>query len=76
MTPLVEQMQDVSSRFAREGYVTLPNVVSKSRLAALTEELRSEFHRVRTSGGLFSGGGSLVMRVAFPVATSIVQISC
>jgi hypothetical protein len=71
MTPLVEQMQDVSSRFAREGYVTLPNVVSKSRLAALTEELRGEFHRVRTSGGLFSGGGTISGHLnCFPGAQS------
>ena len=71
MTPLVEQMQDVSSRFAREGYVTLPNVVSKSRLAALTEELRGEFDRVRTSGGLFSGGGTISGHLnCFPGAQS------
>ena len=38
MTPLSKQMQDLSSAFAREGYVTLPKVVSKSKLAALTED--------------------------------------
>ena len=38
MTP--QQMQDLISTFGREGYVTLPNVVSKSRLASLTDELR------------------------------------
>jgi len=71
MKPLVEQMQDVSSRFASEGYVTLPNVVSKSRLAALTEELRGEFQRVRTSGELFSGGGTISGHLnCFPGAQS------
>ena len=59
MSPIVAQMQDVVSRFAREGYVTLPSVVSKSRLAALAEELRTEFSRARTSGELFSGGGTI-----------------
>lgn len=56
---LLEEMQDLSSRFAREGYVTLPNVVSKSRLAALTEELRSEFARAKAGSDLFSGGGMI-----------------
>jgi phytanoyl-CoA dioxygenase PhyH len=59
MTPLAEQMQNLSSAFAREGYVTLPNVVSKSRLAALTEELRGEYTRARRSGELFAGGGTI-----------------
>ena len=57
MTPLSHQMQDLSSAFAREGYVMLPNVVSKSRLAGLTGELRSEYARARANGELFSGGG-------------------
>src|SRR5215475_10477861 len=71
MTPLVEQMRDVSSRFASEGYVTLPNVVPKLRLAALTKELRGEFHRVRTSGELFSGGGTISGHLnCFPGAQS------
>ena len=43
MTQLSNQMQDLSSAFARDGYVTLPNVVSKPRLAALTEQLRGEY---------------------------------
>jgi hypothetical protein len=59
MTPLSQQMQDLCSTFAREGYVTLSNVVSKSRLAALTDELRGEYARARTNGELFSGGGMI-----------------
>ena len=59
MTPLSNQMQDLSSTFAREGYVTLPNVVSKARLATLTEELRGEYARARANGELFSGGGTI-----------------
>src|SRR5712671_2100121 len=71
MTPVAEQMQDLNSRFAREGYVTLTNVVSKSRLAALTEELRSEFARAKTNGELFSGGGTISGHLnCFPGAQS------
>src|SRR6187455_1219076 len=71
MTPIAGQMQDLSSRFAREGYVTLPNVVSKSRLAALTEDLRSEFARAKANGDLFSGGGTISGHLnCFPGAPS------
>ena len=59
MTPLSQQMQDLSAAFASEGYVTLPNVVSKRRLAALTDELRAEYARARANGELFTGGGMI-----------------
>ena len=64
MTPLAEQMQDFGSSFAREGYVTLPNVVSKSQLAALTEEMRSEFTRAKQlpAAELFRRVQRLVLR--------------
>jgi hypothetical protein len=65
------QMQDLSSAFAREGYVTLPSVVSKSRLEALTDELRGEYERARASGELFSGGGMISGHLnCFPGARS------
>jgi Phytanoyl-CoA dioxygenase (PhyH) len=71
MTSLSEQMQDFSSAFAREGYVTLPNVVAKSRLAALTDELRGEYARARANGELFSGGGTISGHLnCFPGAQS------
>src|SRR4249919_753526 len=71
MTPLAEQMQDLSSAFAREGHVTLPNVVSKSRLAELTDELRGEYARARANGELFSGGGTISGHLnCFPGAPS------
>src|SRR3977135_3963527 len=71
MTPLSQQMQDFGSAFAREGYVTLPNVVSKSRLAALTEELRGEYARASANGELFSGGGTISGHLnCFPGAQS------
>jgi hypothetical protein len=71
MTPLAEQMQDLSSRFARDGYVALPNVVSKSRLAALTDELRGAYARAKANGELFSGGGTISGHLnCFPGAQS------
>jgi hypothetical protein len=71
MTPLSQQMQEVSSTFAREGYVTLPNVVSKSRLASLTDALREEYTRARANGELFSGGGTISGHLnCFPGAQS------
>jgi hypothetical protein len=71
MTTLSQQMQYLGSAFAREGYVTLPNVVSKSRLAALSDELRGEYVRVRANGELFSGGGAISGHLnCFPGAQS------
>jgi hypothetical protein len=71
MTPLADRMQELESGFASEGYVKIPNVVSKSRLATLTEELRSEFARAKASGSLFSGGGMISGHLnCFPGAQS------
>jgi phytanoyl-CoA dioxygenase PhyH len=71
MTPLAEQMQDLSTKFARDGYVALPNVVSKSRLATLADELRGEYARARANGELFSGGGTISGHLnCFPGAQS------
>src|SRR4030095_14609816 len=71
MTQLSNQMQDLSSAFAREGYGTLPNVVSKAGLAALTEQLRGEYNRARSAGELFSGGGTISGHLnCFPGAQS------
>ncbi len=69
--PLSDQMQDLCSVFEREGYVTLPNVVSKSRLAELTGELRAEYARARANSELFSGGGTISGHLnCFPGARS------
>src|ERR1700733_8324315 len=66
-----QQIGDLSSTFEREGYVALPSVVSKSRLAALTDELRGEFDRARANGELFSGGGTISGHLnCFPCAQS------
>src|SRR5689334_13406106 len=71
MTQLSDQMQELSSAFARDGYVTLPNVVSKPLLAALTEQLRAEYARALAAGELFSGGGTISGHLnCFPGAQS------
>jgi len=71
MTQLSDKMQDLSSAFARDGHLTLPNVVSKSRLAVLTEQLRGEYTRARAAGELFSGGGTISGHLnCFPGAQS------
>jgi hypothetical protein len=71
MTPLSQQFHDLTSAFEREGYVTLPNVVSKSRLAGLTHELRGAYARARANGELFSGGGTISGHLnCFPGAQS------
>ena len=71
MKALDERMQELTLAFARDGYVTLPKVVSKSKLGALTEELRGEFTRARASGELFSGGGTISGHLnCFPGAQS------
>ena len=68
---LSQKMQDLSSAFARDGYVRLPNVVSKPRLTALTGELRGEYARACASGELFSGGGTISGHLnCFPGAQS------
>src|SRR3981189_3271434 len=65
------ELRDLSSAFAREGYVALPNVVSKSRLATLTDELRGEYARAHANGELFSGGGMISGHLnCFPGAQS------
>ena len=59
VTPLIQKMQDISSTFEREGYIVLPGMVSKAKLADLTNKLRSEFARTKEKGELFSGGGTI-----------------
>lgn len=71
MTSFDHLTEDLSSAFARDGYVMLPNVVSKSRLAVLTEQLRGEYTRARAAGELFSGGGTISGHLnCFPGAQS------
>jgi hypothetical protein len=71
VTTLTQQFQDLSSTFARNGYITLPNLVSKTRLADLAAKLRGEFQRARAAGELFAGGGMISGHLnCFPGAES------
>ena len=67
MTPPSQQMQDLSSVFARKGYVTLPNVVSKSRLEAPTDELRDEYVRATLASSI-RGSGVELNHIVQPLA--------
>lgn len=71
MTPLSQKVQELSSIFEREGYIMLPGMVSKAKLADLANKLRSEFARAKEKGELFSGGGTISGHLnCFPGAAS------
>jgi len=71
VTQLAQKMQELSTTFEREGYIVLPSVVSKTKLADLTSKLRSELARSRQTGELFSGGGTISGHLnCFPGAES------
>lgn len=57
LTP--QQTDDLAGRFATEGLLLLPKVVSSERLAQLRDDLLAEFARVKSAGKLFSGGGTI-----------------
>lgn len=59
MTPLAQNMQELTSSFEREGYIKLPGLVSKPKLAELASRLRSEFAIAKEKGELFQGGGTI-----------------
>jgi len=45
-------------QFELEGYVVIPSVVSRSRLAELTAKLRSTYRDFVAGGAMFTGGGN------------------
>ena len=53
-----EKMQRFRESFAEHGYLIFRDVVSKSALSALRTGILDEFESVKTSGRLFSGGGT------------------
>jgi hypothetical protein len=62
---------DYVGRFAEEGYLMLPSIVSAEPLAQLAAALRAEFSRVKRSGELFEGGGTISGHLnCFPGAES------
>ncbi|HEX6240976.1 MAG TPA: phytanoyl-CoA dioxygenase family protein [Polyangiales bacterium] len=55
LTP--QQIQDLEATFARDGYVVIPQVVSRPQLQQHNRALLDEFARAKRAGELFSGGG-------------------
>lgn len=71
MTQLSQKTQELTSTFEREGYLVLPGMVSKAKLADLASRLRSEFARAKEKGDLFAGGGTISGHLnCFPGAES------
>jgi hypothetical protein len=69
LTP--KQMDELSDSFAREGYLHLPAIVPADKLARLREDIVAAYTRVKTSGELFSGGGTISGHLnSFPGAES------
>ncbi len=50
-------MEELQRAFAQDGYVVIPNVVSKEKLVQLRTRVIDEFDRLKRSGGLIAGGG-------------------
>ena len=70
MTPLSQPVHDLSLAFTREGYATLPNGVSKSRFAALTDELRG-VHARATLASSIGGAGIEPYHIVHPAKRTI-----
>src|ERR1041384_2291199 len=57
--------------FADEGYLKFDGVISKSKLAQLSQRIADEFTEQRRQGRLFSGGGTFSGHLnCFPGAES------
>jgi hypothetical protein len=66
-----QQMEDLAQRYAKDGYLVFPGVVSAARLAQHRDELLNEFARAKRAGELFSGGGTISGHLnCFPGAQS------
>src|ERR1043166_6580150 len=50
-------VEQLTQKFAADGYLVFKNVVSREKLAHLHARLRDEFEDAKRSGRLFSGGG-------------------
>jgi ectoine hydroxylase-related dioxygenase (phytanoyl-CoA dioxygenase family) len=49
--------EELHRRYAEDGYVVLKNVVAREKMSALCSAINEAFHRAKSSGGLFKGGG-------------------
>src|SRR5882724_9837404 len=54
-----DEPQNPQQFFAENGYLILRGVVSKEKLSHLSRMVLEEFERLKQSGSLFTGGGSL-----------------
>jgi hypothetical protein len=64
-------IDDLRRSFAEEGYLSFRGVVDEAPLAELTQRLLESFERVKASGRLFSGGGTVAGHLnCFPGASS------
>lgn len=54
-----DDREELKRLFDAQGYVIIRDVVSKAELSALGARVASAFELARSSGGLFSGGGTL-----------------
>jgi hypothetical protein len=58
-SPLPSPADPHRQSFDQDGFLVWRDVVPRDRLAELHERLVTEFERVRSSGALFAGGGTL-----------------
>ena len=55
----LENLEELQETFAKDGYLVFRNVVPKDKLANLQRQLAQAFDEAKTSGQLFSGGGTI-----------------
>ena len=61
----------LSQAFAEEGYLKFDGIISRAKLAQLSQRLGDEFEQQRREGRLFSGGGTVSGHLnCFPGAES------
>jgi ectoine hydroxylase-related dioxygenase (phytanoyl-CoA dioxygenase family) len=66
-----EELNELSQAFAQQGYVVVPGVVSKDKLAVLKSQIFDAYEEAKRSGQLFSGGGNISGHLnCFPGADS------
>jgi phytanoyl-CoA dioxygenase PhyH len=54
-----DEIPGLEREYAQNGYLVFRNVVPKAKLSELRATLVTEFHRVRSAGQLFAGGGGI-----------------
>ncbi len=54
-----DELERIQNSFAADGYVVLRNVISKQKLSSLGARVIDEYTRLRATGAMFAGGGSI-----------------